>query len=120
MKKFKVIFYQLVIAVILITIAVNGIQSLGETSPAISNAAPRVSKNNVILRALQGNSSVQMFNSLEEGGPGGVITFPDGFGCYKLSGRITWDEDGGPPMYFYKLNCNGRTGYVNAEWVTAR
>lgn len=120
MRKLTNIGCTTVLAIMVIVLAVAAVQSWSNAPAPSRPTAARASKNNVILRAAPGNSMVQMFKSLEEGGPGGVITLPDGFGCYKLSERIAWDEDGGPPMYFYKLNCNGRVGFVNTTWVAAR
>lgn len=71
--------------------------------------------NNVTLRAAPGNTKVQMFDTLIEG-QDKVTTFRDGFRCTKLS---DWHRIGEGPhaMYFYKLDCGGKIGYVNANWV---
>lgn len=120
MRKFTNIGCTTVLVLMLIALAIATAQSWNNSSTASTATPTRASKNNVLLRAAPGNTWVQMFVSLTEGGEAGVLTFPDGFGCYKMSDRITYDEDGGPPMYFYKLNCNGRVGYVNEMWIVAR
>lgn len=76
-----------------------------------------VSSNEVLLRAVTSDSKVQMFDRLDINPK--IITFPDGFGCRKLSGPIPYN-DGFGNIYFYKLDCNGHIGYVNVQWVKAR
>lgn len=68
----------------------------------------------VTLRAAPGNSQVQMFDTLSGNSDG--TAFSAGTECTKLDGptRIT---ESGVSMSFYKLRCNGRTGYVNTKWV---
>lgn len=117
MKKVKKTVYSSILTLIVITITVVNVQSWHDTFPPVRPLSSRPSKNNVILHALQGTTSVQMFDSLSNNT--GAINFPDGFGCYKLSERIPYN-DGYGEMYFYKLNCNGRVGYVNAMWVKPR
>lgn len=116
--KNKEIFYCLFLAILVIIVTVDVVRTFDGT-PSTVHTAPRTSKNNVILRALQGATSVQMFAELSNNRDIKVTTFPDGFGCYKLSDLLTYN-DGYGEMYFYRLNCNGRVGYVNAMWVKAR
>lgn len=71
----------------------------------------------VTLRAAPGNTKVQMFDKLRSGSNVKVTTFPAGLRCTKLGDMLRYNDDGGPPMYFYKLTCDGTTGYVNADWV---
>lgn len=68
----------------------------------------------VTLHPAQVNTIVQMFDTLE--GEPNVVTFPAGTACQKLSNSIAY-HDGGPPLYFYKLDCGGTIGYVNVMWV---
>lgn len=56
-----------------------------------------------------------MFGSIYSGG-GTVTSFRTGTECVKLDGPLRITE-GGVSMSFYKLTCNGRTGYVNTKWV---
>lgn len=70
----------------------------------------------VTLEAAPGNSKVQMFDTLTERPNEKVSTFRDGFRCSKLSDLLRVGE-GPHAMYFYKLDCGGKIGYVNANWV---
>lgn len=72
--------------------------------------------NYVTLHAAPGNSVVQMFDELRDSPDVKITTFPDGWGCTKLSDRLAVG-DGSTAMYFYKLDCGNRTGYVNVNWV---
>lgn len=87
------------------------------TSTPAPTPTPRPTKRPgvVTLKAAPGNTQVQMFGSIYSGG-GTVTRFRTGTECVKLDGpmRIT---EGGVSMSFYKLTCNGRTGYVNTKWV---
>jgi hypothetical protein len=81
-------------------------------------AAPAIPGPNkqVRLRAIAGNSTVQMFDRLSDDPDVKVTTFPNGRGCTKVSDLLKYGN-GPTTMYFYKLNCNGTVGYVNADWV---
>ena len=68
----------------------------------------------VTLRAAPGNTKVQMFDALT--GDSDVTVFSAGTECTKLDGPTRIIESG-VTMSFYKLRCNGQTGYVNAKWV---
>jgi len=68
----------------------------------------------VILRPATGNI-VQMFDSA--GVDATVVRqFPAGTSCTKFGGPTTYTVEG-ISMSFYRLTCNGVTGYVNAKWV---
>lgn len=71
---------------------------------------------NATLRAAPGNNWVQMFDTLIERPNEKVTIFDDGFRCTKLSDLLRVGE-GPHAMYFYKLNCGGKIGYVNKNWV---
>lgn len=74
------------------------------------------SRSDVTLRAASGNSQVQMFDVLKDGPNLNVTTFRDGYQCSKIGDLIRFGE-GNTAMFFYKLECGGRIGYVNADWV---
>lgn len=69
----------------------------------------------VRLKAASGDSIVQMFGSLTSDA-GVVATFASGTECTK-SGGPRQIAEGGISMSFYRLTCNGRSGYVNTKWV---
>lgn len=83
---------------------------------AIVLAQGAISGSDVTLHAAPGNSKVQMFATLKDGLDAKVYTFRDGFRCEKISDLIRVGE-GETAMFFYKLDCAGQTGYVNADWV---
>lgn len=68
------------------------------------------------LKAPPGSSIVQMFDTISSEQANVIKTFPDGTRCRRLEGPLTAPL-AGPSMRFYKLECNGVTGYVNAQWV---
>lgn len=114
MRKLTNIGCSVVLALMVCTIIIVIVLSWTDASTATPKTAARTSRNNVILRAAPGVSSVQMFDELRDGPDVKTITFPDGFGCIKLSDPVPHANGA---MYFYKLDCNGRIGYVNADWV---
>lgn len=72
-------------------------------------------KDQVTLRAVAGNTSVQMFDST--GATATVMQqFPAGTDCTLISGPTAVTVEG-VSMRFYKLACDGTMGYVNAQWV---
>lgn len=68
------------------------------------------------LRAAPGNRVVQMFDQLNDSPDVKVTTFADGLKCTKESDLLRYGN-GDTAMFFYKLKCNGKVGYVNADWV---
>lgn len=70
----------------------------------------------VTLYAAPGNSTVQMFNTLHDAPNASVNTLRDGLRCTRVSELLRYGN-GDSAMFFYRLNCGGRTGYVNADWV---
>lgn len=75
-----------------------------------------VPNNAVTLDAAPGNSIVQMF-AAPGSGADAFATFADGTACTKLDGPSRIDLGDGITSDYYKLTCNGQTGYVNVKWV---
>lgn len=42
---------------------------------------------------------------------------PESASCTKVNDHVYKIGDGGPPIYYYKLICNGVTGYVEIDQV---
>lgn len=59
---------------------------------------------------------VQMFRDLTSSSPD-VIIVPNDTYCSVLQSVHGYKVDDGPPMLFWKLNCDGSDGYVNDMWV---
>lgn len=59
---------------------------------------------------------VQMF-ARPGSGNGAFADFPSGTACTKLDGPLRVDFGDGMTSDYYKLDCDGATGYVNAKWV---
>jgi hypothetical protein len=78
--------------------------------------APSTSKGQVSLRPAPGNSIVQMFERVGAGNEGRVTQFPSGTRCTVMEQPKGFTVEG-VAMRFWRLNCNGTTGYVNAKWV---
>lgn len=74
------------------------------------------SNSEVTLRAAPGNTVVQMFESVGPGPNDAVARFPSSTRCTKIGGPTSVTIEG-LSMRFYRLECNGTTGYVNARWV---
>lgn len=85
-----------------------------KTASADSRASSSV--NQVMLRAAPGKTEVMMLEGVGEGPNDEVTFFKDGTICTKLNGP-NWVEIQGVGMSFYRLTCNGTTGYVNVKWV---
>lgn len=82
--------------------------------PPTATPRPTSADNIVTLQAASGNNQVQMFDALRSDAT--ISTFRDGFRCSQISSRLRYEE-GGVVMFFYKLDCGGKVGYVNAKWV---
>ena len=67
------------------------------------------------LQSAPGQNIVQMFDSISSNNST-VTRFATGLQCLHLSGPHTITE-GGVTMSFYKLDCLGKRGYVNTQWV---
>jgi len=80
-----------------------------------ASSTPRAA-NQVTLRAAPGNTEVTMFEVVGEGSNDVTNFFRNGTVCTKL-GNPNQVSIQGINMSFYKLTCNGTTGYVNAKWV---
>ena len=74
------------------------------------------SSDSVTLKAALGNSTVQMFGTSPATREQVVATFPTGTSCTRVSGPTPVIIEG-ISMTFYRLNCNGQVGDVNAKWV---
>lgn len=127
MKKFKVMFYKLVIAVILITITVNALFPWDDTpssrsAPAganidVSSAAPRPSQNTVILKAKPWNNGyVHIWHTLVELEATHTDVL-DGTRCQRLDNKTHQLIGPPPPIYYYHVICNGIAGYVEIDQV---
>lgn len=92
---------------------ITGCGGDGSTTPANSNSS---SGSSVTLHAAPGNSSVQMFGDRADNAEEVVATFPSGTRCEALTGPKAVAVEG-ISMQFYRLNCSGTTGMVNAKWV---
>lgn len=85
---------------------------------AASSKSALPSPDAVTLRAAPGNTVVQMFDSV--GVDAAVLRqYPSGERCTRISGPSAVSIEG-IAMRFYKLYCNGASGYVNAQWVEAQ
>lgn len=74
------------------------------------------SSSHVTLRSAPGNGTVQMLSELRDDPDVRVTTFGDGMGCTKVSDLLRYGN-GDTAMFFYRLNCGGTIGYVNADWI---
>ena len=129
---------ELIIALIIVTVFLMGLvvvtapsaQSIDITTarattlPSIRNtllvtSTPKqpANANAVTLRSPVGQTMVQMFDTLAADAEV-IAIFDSGIRCTRL-GQATDVAVEGINMSFYKLECNGRTGYVNAKWVRA-
>lgn len=97
------IFYA--VAILVVCVALFGI--------AVTLFVPN---NAVTLNAAPGNTIVQMFSDPGSGAEASR-TFRDGTSCTKLDGPMRFDLGGGITSDYYRLSCNGQTGYVNVKWV---
>ena len=87
------------------------------TSPASPTTSIRpVTGQQVTLKAPPASNTVQMFESIDNANSPVIGVFANGTQCKKLDGPSPANEPG-PPMYFYKLVCDGMMGYVNVQWV---
>ena len=67
------------------------------------------------LRSAPGQTQVQMFDTISTE-PNVTTMFSSGTQCTKLDGP-TEVTISGMSMRFFKLECDGKTGYVNTKWV---
>lgn len=72
--------------------------------------------NRVTLRAAPGNSVVQLLGATNSAAAV-LKQLPSGTVCEIIDEPKAVTIEG-IAMSFYKLNCGGATGYVNAKWVT--
>ena len=92
----------------------GGFLAFGLLSARYATTHPTQSSRLVILRAA--GDTVQMFDSM--GADATLVRqFSSGTTCTLLNGP-TRATVAGISMQFYKLNCGGTAGYVNAKWVT--
>lgn len=84
---------------------------------AVAKNAARV--DSVHLAAKSWNEGkVHMWHGL--GGYGSDSTFTDvseSASCRRLDNKTYQIQDGGPPIYYYKLACNGSVGYVEVDQI---
>lgn len=71
----------------------------------------------VFLKADPIRHEVQMFERVGTGPNDIVYFFPDRTACTVITERASYDV-AGSLLEFYKLDCNGKVGYVNARWVS--
>lgn len=57
-----------------------------------------------------------MFEKVGEG-PNDITTFFRNGAVYEKLSEPNWIKIQGIGMSFYRLKCNGATGYVNVKWV---
>ncbi len=93
---------------------------LKQNQASTEQAGPEVKPSNqVVLKAYAwDNGSVYLWETMDDGPHVPYTTIPDGIHCtkvddvsYKLSGS------GETAIYYYKLNCNGKVGYVSQNQV---
>lgn len=111
MRRFVFVSVVVVAALVLIIGCGRGSQSRSTGGASTSPGADTVT-----LTAAPGNSIVQMFGSDASTQEQVIATFPSGTKCEKISGP-TAVSISGISMRFYKLNCDGQVGEVNARWV---
>lgn len=127
---------ELIIALIIVTVLLMGLvvvtappaQSIDTTTvnattlpstrnmPVVTSPPRRLANANAVtLRPPVGQTMVQMFDTLAADAEV-IARLNGGTHCTKL-GEATDVAEEGISMSFYKLECNGRTGYVNVKWV---
>lgn len=116
MQKHPINKFVFAIAVVLLAISFMPHDGTNSASPPRGSVTPHTAPNSVTLRAAPGNTNVQMFDELRDGLDVKVTTFPDGMKCTKASDLLRYGY-GDTAMFFYKLNCGGTLGYVNADWT---
>jgi hypothetical protein len=72
----------------------------------------------VYLSASPYNDSIDMFPVLGPSADGRYYNFPDRTRCTMITDLDYYRIDSGPPVAFYKLDCNGKVGYVHADRVS--
>jgi hypothetical protein len=104
-------------AIIIVVLLLMGVLVIAtRANEAASVEAVARPQNSVTLQAAPGNTEVQMFEHVGSGDEGKVSRFPDGASCTKFGGPTPVSVEG-ISMSFYRLTCNGVTGYVNVKWV---
>lgn len=78
---------------------------------------PLLPADRVFLKAGPFNDEVQMFERVGTGPEGIVHLFPSRTVCTVVADLAYYDV-AGSQLQFYKLKCDGKTGYVNAKWVS--
>ena len=101
------------LALMIVSGILNG--ATGGSGQAASSDTSR-DGSRMTLSAAPINPQVQMFDTLHDEPDLKVTTFPNGTVCTKLGGPFVVEPEVSP-MYFYRLNCNGITGYVNVRWT---
>jgi len=103
-------------AIIIIAVFFMGVLWFAATAnQAASVEAEARPQNSVTLQAAPGNTEVQMFDSAEADADV-IRRFAAGTSCTKFGGPTTVNVEG-IRMDFYRLTCNGITGYVNVKWA---
>ncbi len=125
MKNLKGLIFGTLLAILVVTNLIGGFMSTSGPSSAKTVSSSSSSGRDqacvdrgdcVALKPAPGNRVVQMFEDLSDGPNVKITTYGDGVRCIKLSDLIRYG-DGYTAMYFYKLDCKGNIGYVNADWV---
>lgn len=70
----------------------------------------------VTLNSTAYNPLVPMWDVVGTGSNDVVHEFPAGTHCTIVTGPAYYDV-AGTPLQYYKLTCNGVTGYVSSKWV---
>lgn len=82
------------------------------------NSLSRAREDDHVTLTKPNGDNVQMFEHAGLGDEGETTLFRSGTSCAKLSGPSAVDFGDGVVLHFYRLTCNGTTGYVNVRWVS--
>lgn len=61
------------------------------------------------------NGKVHLWHDVRGDSDTTFVDIADGTSCSKVDDKTHKIGDDGPPIYYYKLNCNGKVGYVEID-----
>lgn len=123
-------FSALLVGIVLAVVAFNFATSparnpANQVSPAVETSAAQkviVAQQSIAaqvrLRAKPWNDGkVHMWQDLRDDSSTTFIDVPENASCARVDNKKYNILDGGPPIYYYKLSCNGVVGYVEIDQV---